>query len=138
MGDFGDIKSMFVANSSLELNVEDSASFLMKSKRGAIVSVHVNYVSRSPFRRYRIVGDEGTLEWDLPSHTLRLSTASGAAEVPLGSGAFDVAQTYVTAMNDLLRAIEEGGNTSQGLAEGVAALELIFRSRTLARTGFKS
>jgi len=130
IGDFGDVKGMFASSSSLEIDVEDTASFLMKADRGAIVSVNVNYVSRSPFRRYRVVGDEGTVEWDLPNRALRLSTASSTGEIPLAPDAFDVDKTYVTAMSDLLRAVENGGNTSQSLAEGVAALELVFRSLT--------
>lgn len=137
LGELYDVQAIFAKASALEIDVEDSASFLMRSRLGALVSVHVNYVSRSPFRRYRIVGDHGTAEWDLPSRTLSVTTREGTRAVPLGPDAFDISQTYIAAMSELLRATDEQAVTSQGIEDGISALELIFRSNStrLSRYG---
>lgn len=137
LGELYDVQAIFAKASALEIDVEDSASFLMRSRSGAPVSVHVNYVSRLPFRRYRIVGDQGTAEWDLPSRTLNVTTHEGSNAVALVPGAFDVSHTYIAAMSELLRAIDERAVTSQGIEDGISALELIFRSNStrLSRYG---
>jgi len=50
--------------SDLEIDVEDMAEIVLKFRCGAIGSVHLDMVQRSPVRACRIIGSEGTLLWD--------------------------------------------------------------------------
>ena len=50
--------------SDLEIDVEDMAEIVLKFNCGAIGSVHLDMVQRSPVRACRIIGTEGTLLWD--------------------------------------------------------------------------
>jgi predicted dehydrogenase len=129
LGDIEKIQAQLWHGSRLEIETEDCACMLLKSKHGPIATVQVDYVSRQAFRRYRIVGDSATAEWDLPSKTLTLSTADGKFLHPLEESAFDVNQTYITAMKELFSAMQTGQSTSQPLSEGIASLEIILQAR---------
>lgn len=58
--------------SELEIDVEDTAEILLQFKNGVIGSVHLDMVQRVPVRICRVVGTEGTLEWDGISGAVRL------------------------------------------------------------------
>src|SRR4051812_7555890 len=70
LGDFSRVKALTTRASALEIDCEDVACLLLGRPGGPVVAVEVDYVSRSPVRRYVIVGDEATLEWDLHQRSL--------------------------------------------------------------------
>ncbi|CAN7188281.1 Gfo/Idh/MocA family protein [Rhizobacter sp. LjRoot28] len=129
LGDFTEVHAEVGHLSSLNIETEDTACLLMRSGRGPLATVQLDYVHRRPFRRYRVVGDEGTAEWDLPSRTLTLTTSNGVSPFALPDSAFNVAATYPAAMAELLAAVREGRPTSQPLSEGLASVELVLRAR---------
>ncbi len=132
LGDFTRVSGELWRGSSLEIETEDCACLLMKAASGPVATVQLDYVSRLPFRRYRLVGDQASAEWDLPGRSLAVSTAQGRRELPLGPDAFDVGQTYITAMSELLSAIQAGTTSSQPIEEGLASLELVLRARAVS------
>ena len=75
------------------------------------------------------MGDRATAEWDLPSSMLTLSSVDSQSQVPLEKNAFDVSQTYIAAISELMAAIRAGQSTSQPLSEGIASLEIILRAK---------
>jgi len=56
----------------LEIDTEDCADLLINFSSGARGHVHMDLLQRAPTRRCRVVGSEGTLEWDYFEDTLRL------------------------------------------------------------------
>ncbi|MGM9513400.1 Gfo/Idh/MocA family protein [Roseateles sp. DB2] len=132
LGDFSMVSGQFWRGSSLEIETEDCACLLMKAASGPVATVQLDYVSRQPFRRYRLVGDQASAEWDLPGRYVAVSTAQGRRELPLGPDAFDVSQTYIAAMSELLSAIQAGTTSSQPIEEGLASLELVLRAKASA------
>ena len=50
--------------SSLHIETEDTAAILLRFVHGAIGTVHLDYMQRSPSRTCRIIGEEGTILWD--------------------------------------------------------------------------
>lgn len=107
--------------SGLEIDAEDVALVALRSPCGAPLSVQMDYVSRQPVRRIHVVGDEGSLCWDLPS---RRCTLSRAGEAPVEAHGFDTASAYIESMDELLRAIEHGSPTSLPLESGLQATRL--------------
>jgi predicted dehydrogenase len=129
LGEFEQVAALLNRGSSLEIETEDTASLLLRSCLGVPATVQLDYVSRRPFRRYRIVGDMGTAEWDLPSRTLTVASSTGVETLALDSTAFDVGATYLAAMQDLLDAIENGRPSAQPIEEGLATLDLVLRAK---------
>lgn len=128
-GPFTDVRSLQEHASSLDIDCEDVACLLLGRAGGPVVTIELDYVSRSPVRNYTIVGDEGTLAWNLQQRTLVLQRTGEAEPFLLPQDAFDVVATYRHAMRELLDAIDEGRQTSQPLEQGIRALEVVMAAR---------
>lgn len=107
--------------SRLEIAAEDVALLTLQGAGGALASVQLDYVCRRPVRRLHIVGDQGSAHWDLLGRRAVLQCAGNDDEPAEG---FDTAGAYVTAMEELLLAIETGSPTSLPLHEGLRATAL--------------
>lgn len=127
LGDFESTCGVCGKFSNLNIETTDVASILLSRKSGPLVSIQLDYVSRMPVRNYTFVGDTGTIEWDLPKKQLLIHRSKQQTEeTPFDPIDYDVPRTYMTAMNELLTAIDEGRPTSQSLDDGIAALETAF------------
>jgi predicted dehydrogenase len=128
LGEFNVADVHVATNSDLEIDTEDCACVMLRSATGVLATVQLDYVSRKPFRRYRVVGDKASAEWDLPSKTLTLSDQRGVRTVTSDPADFDVPATYPAAMRDLLAAIAAGRPSSQPLEEGLRALDIVLKA----------
>lgn len=132
-GEFDRVMALAGKLSSLDIATEDTACMLLgKNRGGPFVHVSVDYVSRKPVRRYEIVGDEGTLVWDLGSRRLELSSPRGEDVIDCGDLGFDIASTYVSAMSEFVDCVGQRCPTSQDIREGLMSAELALRARASA------
>ena len=129
LGDFPQVHGLTSRAAALDIDSEACASLLLGRPGGPLVSVQLDYVSRRPVRRYVLVGDRGTAQWNLQERTLTVSRADGVEAIEFEDDAFDVAATYPAAMRELLDAIRTGRATSQPLEEGLRALDIVMRAR---------
>jgi predicted dehydrogenase len=133
LGEFDEIAAVAGRASSLRIDAEDSACVILRGAGGApVVAIGLDYISRRPVRRYEVIGEEGTLVWDLQTQSLRLVRRDTVDAVDCGADAFDIARTYVTALMDFLRDVELGEPTSQDVREGLRTAELALRARAAA------
>ncbi|MBU2868066.1 Gfo/Idh/MocA family protein [Pacificibacter marinus] len=118
--------------SQLEIESNDVATMILAPPKGApIVEVSLDYVSRQRVRRYEIVGELGTLIWDL-SGTLELREPNGkTTQIDHAEGGFDVAASYVDMMSRLMDA-QTGAWPAhlQSLADGVISSRIAIQART--------
>lgn len=128
LGEFSSVQAQAWRGSSLDIETEDAASLLLRSCAGPVVGVQLDYVSRRPFRRYRVIGDQASAEWDLPTRRLTVSSAGEVIDLALADTAFDVGATYVQAMDNLLVAIRRGVPSAQPLHEGLASLQIVLQA----------
>jgi predicted dehydrogenase len=110
---------------------------ILLGRRGAgpVVSIGLDYVARQRVRRYEVVGDEGTLVWDLAARQLTLTTQKETRTLASDAKDFDVGATYLVAMRAFLDAVEGGRPFSPDLADGLAACELAIRAKDALRAG---
>lgn len=64
--------------SDLEIDTEDCVDLILTFRSGARGSVHMDLLQRAPTRRCRVVGSEGSIEWDYFADTLRLGRSGEA------------------------------------------------------------
>lgn len=131
LDDFEHVTGYATHASALEIDTDDCAGILMARTGGPITSVRVDYVSRKPVRRYTLVGDRGTATWDLRAATIFLDDAAGSQVIELPAGAFDVSTTYLSAMQELLAAIESNRPSTQPVEEGLRALTTVLRAERI-------
>lgn len=127
-GDLGVLQATAGKLSSLEIESEDTACVVLGRKGAApLVSVTLDYISRRRVRRYEMVGEKGTLVWDLDRRTLERIDAAGAAALVTDAAAFDVSATYPAALGEFL-----DGKPSCDLQDGLASAELAIAARAKA------
>ena len=117
---------------ALEINSEAIAVALLRSEAGVLLQIGLDYVARRPLRRYQLVGDTGTLTWDLPGQRLILDNARGSELIDCGEQGFDVALTYRKALAEFLKAVQSAGTTTQPIQEGLRTAALAIRLKELA------
>lgn len=84
VGDVSAVGARVGALGGLEIDVEDVAEVLLEFENGALGSVHLDMVQRTPTRTCKVVGREGTITWDGLSDAVRLYSASTGAWTDLG------------------------------------------------------
>lgn len=119
--------------SRLEISAEDTACLLLRgtASMGPLVSINLDYVSRRRVRRYEVVGEEGTLIWDLDRQVLECLDAQGVHVLARGAAAFDTAQSYVLALESFFRSMQ-GAKPFCDLEDGLRAAELALEARDRA------
>ena len=134
LGDFDQVLAMGGKRSRLEIDAEDVAAILL-GRRGAgpVVAIGLDYVARQRVRRYEVIGEEGTLVWDLGATRLSLITTKGERVLAKDAADFDIGATYLRAMREFVNAVKEGKAASPDLADGLAAAELAIRAREALR-----
>jgi predicted dehydrogenase len=111
--------------SRLDIETEDVASLILCGERGApLVSISLDYVSRRRVRRYEVVGDEGSMLWDLDRALLERSDAEGTRTICSAAQDFDVAATYAESLERFLE-----GEPACGLLDGLQSAELALQAR---------
>jgi predicted dehydrogenase len=129
LGDFDAVQSAAAHLSELEIGTEDTAVALLTRAGGPLVSISLDYVSRKPRREYRIVGDRGTAAWDLLRRELRVESAEAVSLRASEAHQFDVSQTYVAAIRELLDAMERGIATRCDLEDAMKTTDLMLKIR---------
>ncbi|QPJ62388.1 MAG: Gfo/Idh/MocA family oxidoreductase [Candidatus Nitronauta litoralis] len=124
-GEFERIGSVLGNFSSLGIETEDTAAIVMGKNEGPpAVTIQLDYISRKPVRRYEVVGELGSLVFDLQEKTLMQITKDGSEAVNCGADGFDVSKTYELAMREFFEAIKAGAATSQNILDGLDSVEL--------------
>lgn len=129
-GEFEEVRSLGGKFSRLEITSEDSACILLGNKgRGPVVSISLDYVSRRPVRCYEVVGDEGTIRWNLHARILELDTVDGKETIDSGPDGFNIDYTYCVAMEHFLHCVQQHVTTSVDLHEGLNSIQLALKAK---------
>ena len=115
-------------------DVEDIAEVLISHESGAISSVHVDLLARPARRRLAITGEEGTIECDILTGSLRVGGNEGWEERQFEAG---VGATYQRQMQAFVHAVRTGSAVPADLSAGRDALALAISARRSAETGRK-
>jgi predicted dehydrogenase len=133
LGEFDTVRAIAGKYSALEITSEDAACILLGRKGGPVVSIGLDYVSRRRVRRYEIIGERGTLLWDLSDQRVELATPDGRDTLENGASAFDVAGTYGASMAHFLSCVEGGqAANADHIGDAIRTMELALAARESA------
>lgn len=119
---------------SLGIDAESAATMIGRTADRSLVTVNVDYVARRPIRRYELVGDEGTLIWDLPARRLELHRPNEIELMTDQAEDFDVGKTYIEAMRSFIAGISGTEDRPlQSLDDGLRSTELAIAANGLER-----
>ena len=117
---------------SLDISSESVSCSLLKTEDNAAVQISLDYVARVPLRRYTIVGEAGTLIWDLYHRELLLQHKGISQALDLTDSSFDIADTYRLAHEAFLASVFRQKTMVQPISEGIASTALALEIRDIA------
>lgn len=91
--------SVLRSSKALELEVEDSADILSVNSKGAVISIHLDFLQRRPYRKCRFIGSNGSLEWDLIKNNIVLNS-SNRSEIIFSDPDWDKNKMYLNMILD--------------------------------------
>ncbi len=138
LGEVASVCAVTGTRGDLGLAVEDLAEVLLTFESGAIGSVHLDLLQRAPTRTCRVVGTEGTLEWDGLRRGLRLFTQGGWTELLRPEAApADRNRIYLEELSHFLTCIETGAAPRVTGEDGLRALEIALAVKASQGTTIK-
>ena len=108
--------------SSLEMDVEDLAEITLRMERRLACQVHLDCVDRAYTRRCRLIGEEGTLEWDVKAGIRRFGARTRSwSEEP---GCPDLNRMFRAEMAHFLACVRGEESPRAGGADGKRVLQI--------------
>jgi predicted dehydrogenase len=134
LGDVAEVSCMMGKLSSLEIDTEDAAAIHLKMKSGAIVELHLDYIDMAYDRGFRIVGENGTVVWDMPAMTLKSYAAATKTwtEMP---NKFDFNETYLSEARHFIAALRGTEEPYENGNIGKRDLEIVIAAKESAISG---
>ena len=124
LGEFKEVYCSADKVSNLEIDVEDTADFVLRLESRAITSVHLDYLQRAYNRSLKLVGGEGTIIWSYQDNLVKLYSAAERKWQVFEKGVpYDANEMYVEEMKHFLRCIEGKDSPIMDGREGKRILE---------------
>ena len=125
LGD-ADVTAAATSCQGLDLEVEDCADILLRFERGALGSVHLDYVQRPPAHTLEITGCQGLIRWDFADGAARRFEAGiGRWEICNLPEGFDRNALFLAEMRHFMAVARSEVDPVCTLADGVRVQELI-------------
>lgn len=124
-GKVSKIEGMYGRLGGLDIDTEDVAEMLLKFDRGPLVSIHLDYLYRDYLRRCLIMGENGTISWDLQEHVVKLSKAHQKKPTLFREPPrYSMNQMYVDEVRYFLGCVKNRTQTFNGVAEAFQTLDV--------------
>ncbi|QAA94710.1 Gfo/Idh/MocA family protein [Pollutimonas thiosulfatoxidans] len=124
---FGEVERVYcVASTSgaLEIDVEDNVDAILNLKSGLIVNLHMDFLQRSPERRCKIIGQNGTVIWDVLHNSIILSSG-GRSEELFRDECYDRNDMYMEEIVHFDKVASGNANPKVGLRHALAVLSVV-------------
>lgn len=135
---FGEVTEVFCQGgrlSHLEIETEDSANILMKMRAGFSVAIHIDYIQRAYGRSCKVIGEEGTIGWEIGSPLRWFSAATKSwHSVPSPDG-YTINDMYLEELRHFLRCLERSAKSALDIEEGVRVTRLALAIKRSMDTG---
>lgn len=116
--------------SDLEIDVEDAIELTLRYEAPErLLNIHLDFLQRSPDRRCRFIGSEGTLLWDAMRDTIDVYRASTKDWENLHVAAADRNQMYLDELAKFFELIAGGTDTLARLDEACDVLAIVEAAR---------
>jgi predicted dehydrogenase len=110
--------------SELELDVEDTVSYLLRSATGVPARGHVDYTQRPKRFEVTVTGTGGRVQWDYYAGMLRHHRADGSSERATDPS-FERNSMFRALVDDFLTAIDEQGSPRTTLSDAAHELAVV-------------
>lgn len=134
LGDVKDVTACIGKISNLEIETEDYAELLLTFNGNIRAEIHLDYLQRFPTRTGMIVGEEGTLFFDINNNKLQLELPQKHRRVEI-SEPYNINQMYKDEMKHFIECIRKKTDPIVGLKEGINTLKIALAAKKSSRKG---
>jgi len=122
------IVAMYGKLSSLEIETEDNAEIIAKFKKGPLVNIHVDYLQHPYGRSCKLIGEKGTIDWDISQKKVKLYSAKTKKyKAFLQPRKYDFNWMYLDEIKYFLNCVKRGKNTFNDVFSGFETLATALR-----------
>ncbi len=125
---FGGVKKTFgliKKQSNLKIDTDDYVEMILQFKNGIIGQIHMDYLQRNYSRHLKIIGENGSLVWDLGNAKLDLFLGKNKKWQTIDEiKNFDWNITYLAEVKEFLKCVKLGVNPQSDLNRGIETLKV--------------
>ena len=133
---FGPVKNVFglvQKQSDLKIDVEDYVEMILKFENGIIGQIHMDYLQRNYSRHLKIIGEKGTLIWDLGNAKLDLFLSLNKKwQTTDEIKDFDWNETYLAEVKEFLNCLKLNKNPESDLQRGIDTLKIALKIKNVS------
>lgn len=125
---FGEVREVFCHGgrlSHLEIDTEDSANIVMVMAAGFSVVVHIDYVQRAYARSCKVIGEQGTVQWDITSGLRWFCVKTKTWLVIPQPEPYSINEMYVEELRHFLRCVEQTRQPILPIEEAVRVTRVV-------------
>lgn len=133
-GDFDEVFCLTNNSGALDIDVEDVADALITRNDGLQVNIHLDFLQHQAFRTCKIIGEFGTMRWDLLNNRLVLCLKACQEEVVYDDPFYDKNTMYLDELSRFAKVAAGELAPAIPLEQGVNVLSLIEAMKYSATT----
>lgn len=135
MGDAKEVMSMNDRVSTLDIQTEDTAAILIRFMSGAIGTINLDYIQRTVSRSCRVIGEEGTITWDLISQKVSWYLAQDKIWHEFSYAGFQRNDRFIAEMKHFLDCLQGKAQPEVDLESGSQSLKIALAAKESGKTG---
>ncbi|MCU1733989.1 MULTISPECIES: Gfo/Idh/MocA family protein [unclassified Pseudomonas] len=120
---------------ALEVDVEDTVDALLVRNDGLVANVHMDFLQRAPVRTCKVVGQSGTLVWDILNNRISLHSAKDQQSVLFDDPSYDRNNMYMDQLRHFAKVAMGVTRPAVGIADALETLHLIEAMKRSAAAG---
>ena len=123
-----DVKSYVFNTGFIGIECEDTSDILLKYEEGFSCFVHIDYIQQTTERKCRIVGEKGTIWWDINKQEVTLYIAEDKTYVPYSHPVnYDLNQMYIDEARHFLDCVSKKEQTTNNIYHAEEILRVAFK-----------
>ena len=119
----------------LEIDSDDWASFLLRTRSGVRGKGHFDLMRHDPQVKLEIIGQKGSLTWDRIDHRISVYDAERRSYELLPYTTSDVLMMYPAEVEHFISCVRDGTKPLVDLEDGIRTLEVVMEIFESSRTG---
>lgn len=135
MGEAKEVMCMNGHVSNLEIQTEDTAAILIRFKNDAIGTINLDYVQRAISRSCRIIGEEGTITWNLITQKVSWYLTQDKAWHELYYTGFQRNDRFIAEMKHFLDCLHGKAKPEVSLESGSQSLMIALAAKESGNSG---
>ncbi len=141
MGQVKSVTALTKKLSNMDADIYDVYDLILEFKNGSIANVLVDVIQRPPDRIFRLVCENGIIQWDWMTHTVRSCNVSENKweEIPERAGykGYLVEEMYEDEIKQFLRALKGEAKYPITFENELRILEIVYASEKSSESGRK-